>query len=524
MSTTGLRRLFTTRISVVISCEATLLAALKRLSKDTVIYGASTVVSRFLTFLLVPFYTNVLAPAEYGIVAAVYAYIAFFSIVYGYGMEAAYFKFASGDVERGDRRIFSTSFLSLLCTSLVLTTLIIIIPEFFGSLIDPRATIAHDTLNTVVRLSGAILFCDTLCLLPFAALRLQHKPMRFSAIRFINVVLQVGLNIIFLPVLHWGIAGIFFGNAIAAAITLLFVSPTIASLIAPAFSRETWKKMFAFGMPYLPSGLSLMMLQVIDRPIVQRLTDEAHLGIYNANYRLGIVMMVFVSMFEFAWRPFFLQYAREADAKRVFARVLTYFTVIAAAVFLLVSFFVDPIAHLPMFGRTLINHQYWSGLTIVPIVLLAYVFNGWYTNMIAGVYIENRTKTLPWITGAGAASNVIANFILIPMFGIAGAAWATLFSYALMAGLLWRSTRRYYPVPYEWGRIAIIGAATGAVFVAELFARGMFNGAMLFSARLVLLMVFGASFFVLRFFSPDEWNLLKRIGNRMRGNGADVTP
>jgi O-antigen/teichoic acid export membrane protein len=263
------------------------------------------------------------------------------------------------------------------------------------------------------------------------------------------------------------------------------------------------------------------VLQVIDVQIMRGLTDEAHVGIYRANYRLGIAMMVFVSMFEYAWRPFFLQYGSKPDAKQVFARVLTYFTVAAAALFLLVSFFVEPLAHFQILGRTVIDSRYWSGLTIVPIVLAAYIFNGWYTNFIAGVYLEKRMKQLPWITGVAAASNIVGNFILIPMYGITGAAWATFISYALMAGLLYSSTRRYFPVKYEWGRIMLIAGATLVVFGAESILRSMFTGGVLLSARIGLLVVFVVSFFAMPFFSTDERTFVKGLLSRFSPGGRD---
>lgn len=476
-------------------------------------------ISRFLTFLLVPFYTHVLVPGEYGIVALAYTYIAFFGIVFNYGMESAYFRFAAGENERFDRTTFSTPFVSLLVSSILLAALTVAFAPALARLVDPHGSVAYDTMTRAVQCCAGILLCDTLCVLPFAALRLQHRPVRFSVIRVLSISLQVGLNIVFLVVLHWGVIGIFIGNMISAAITLVMLSPTIIRMFTPVFSKALWKELLAFGLPYLPSGLSLMMLQVIDRPILQALTDDAHVGIYQANYRLGIVMMVFVSMFEFAWRPFFLQHASQPDAKRVFARVLTYFTVAGAMLFLAVSFYVEPMAHLPLFGRTLIDAKYWSGLTIVPIVLAAYLFNGWYTNMIAGVYIEKRTRQLPWITGVGAASNVVANVLLIPSFGIAGAAWATLISYALMSAMMFLSTRRYYPVPYEWRRIGLIAIATLVFFCAEMYLRTALSGGALQGVRLVLLTLFVASFFVMRFFSPDERAVIARVFDRIRGNG-----
>ncbi len=465
---------------------------LSRLSADTVVYGTSTVISRFLTFLLVPYYTNVLAPGAYGIVGTTYTYIAFFSIIYGYGMEAAYFRFAADAAPNRAQDTFRTPFLALLLTSTVITLLLVLLPVPAAELINQHGSVASSEMATAVRLTGIVLFFDTLCLLPFAALRLEHKATRFASIKLVNVALQVGLNVVFLTVLHTGITGIFFGNAIAAAATFALLLPVAARALPVRFDRSLFRDMLRFGIPYLPSGISLMMLQVIDRPILQALTDDAHVGIYQANYRLGIVMMVFVSMFEYAWRPFFLQYASRPNARRVFALVLTVFAGVAGGLLLLVSFFVGDIARIPLGGRTIINAQYWGGLTIVPIVLAAYIFNGFYTNFIAGIYIEKRTRLLPIVTGIGAAVNIAANFAFIPVWGIAGAAWATFIAYAVMALALYLITRRIYEVPYEWGRIALILGATGVCFTAAALTATAGASEAPWWMRIALLLVYGA--------------------------------
>jgi len=479
------------------------LAALKRLSGDTLIYGTSTVVSRFLTFLLVPFYTNLLAPGELGVYSAIYSWIAFVSIVFTYGMEAAYFRFAADSVN--DKKKFSAPFITLLGSSLFFAVIIVALKPVLNEFVNPYHTVASSTMNTIVVCSVSILFFDALSILPFAALRLQHKPARFAVLRFINIFLQVVLNLLFVAFLHYGVAGIFLGNAIASVATFIIILPTIRGLFAWTYSRAIMREFLGFGLPYVPSSLSTIALQVIDRPIMQRLTNDPTVGIYSANYRLGTIMMVFVSMFEYAWRPFFLQYARQPDAKRVFSRVLTYFTLAAAAIFLIVSFFVGDLARIVIWNHhSIIDRRYWGGLTIVPIVLAAYIFNGFYTNFIVGIYVEKRTRLLPVITGVAALSNIIGNLIMIPIFGIAGAAWATFISYALMAVMIYRMTQPFYPMQYEWGRIGKIASVTLGAFLLSSIAQNFAAGAAMQLMNVLLLALTGAAFFFLKFFSPGE--------------------
>jgi O-antigen/teichoic acid export membrane protein len=206
------------------------------------------------------------------------------------------------------------------------------------------------------------------------------------------------------------------------------------------------------------------MIQVVDRPILRSLTNDATVGVYQANYRLGIFMMLIVSMYDYAWRPFFLATAQEPDAKRIFSRILTYFVLAGTGIILVLSFFMKEIVAIRFFGRTLIHPDYWSGLPIVPVVLFGYLFLGIYNNLIAGIYIEKKTQYLPAITIAGAVVNVGVNYLLIPSMGMMGAAIATLAAYAVIAGALYVVVQRFYPVTYEWKRIGLILLAGGISF------------------------------------------------------------
>lgn len=432
------------------------LSRLRALARDTAIYGVSTIVGRLLTFLLVPFYTNVLPPGSYGVVATAYSYIAFFVIVYGWGMESAYFKFASTG-ELGDaKQTFGTAQTALLCTSALISGLLLVVAEPLGS---SGGLGEHGAV--IVRLASAILFFDTMALLPFAVLRLARRARRFAALRLVGIVVNVALNVVLLVVLRHGIVGIFVANVVSSALVFLLLLPEWRGRFRPVVDRPVLRAMAAFALPYIPAGAASMVVQVIDRPILLALMDEATVGIYQASYRLGIFMMLVVSMFDYAWRPFFLSHAGDADAKALFARVMTWFVAGGGLVVVGVSVLVGDLAALEIAGRRLIHPAYWGGLSIVPLVLLGYLFNGIYVNLMAGVYIQKRTGVLPWVTGAGAAANVGANLALIPAMGMMGAAVATLVAYVVMAVGLFVVVRRFYPVPYEWGRLARVALAMG---------------------------------------------------------------
>ncbi len=276
------------------------------------------------------------------------------------------------------------------------------------------------------------------------------------------------MNLLFFITFHLGIEAIFVANLIASAVTFLALLPEIWPRLCFRIQGFQLRQMLRFGLPYLPASLASMMVQVIDRPIVLALTDADTLGLYQTGHKLGIFMMLVVSMFQYAWQPFFLNNAREKNAKEMFATIMTLFVLAASVLWVVVSLFIDDIASLEYAaGRTLIEGHFLPGLVVVPVILLAYLFNGIYVNLQAGIYIEEKTKYFPLVTGAGALVNVAANLLLIPRLGIMGAALAVLASYVTMAVSLFLVTRRIYPVAYEFGKLARILATvivTGLVY------------------------------------------------------------
>lgn len=487
------------------------MSRLRSLARDTAIYGVSTIVGRLLTFLLVPFYTNVLPPGSYGVVATAFSYIAFFIILYGWGMESAYFKFASTGELGDERTTFGTAQTALLATSTLFSLLIVALAEPLGSM----GGLGKDGA-IIVRFSAAILFFDNLSLIPFAVLRLARRAKRFALLRVTGIVLNVTLNVILLVWLDQGVLGIFVANIASSALVFLLLLPEWRGRFRLAIDRPVLRAMAAFALPYIPAGAASMVVQVIDRPILLALMDEATVGIYQASYRLGIFMMLVVSMFDYAWRPFFLSHAKDPDAKELFARVMTWFVAAGGFVVVGVSLLVRDLAAIQVLGRRLIHPDYWGGLAIVPVVLLAYLFNGVYVNLMAGVYIEKRTKVLPWVTGAGALTNVGVNLALIPLMGMMGAAVATLAAYVVMALGLWLVVRRFYPVRYEWGRLGRVVLVLGAVLAVWTFWPDPPAGLAWLGIRIGLIVAYPLALVGLGLLGRDEIATLRRLLRRGR--------
>ncbi|MFZ4619011.1 MAG: lipopolysaccharide biosynthesis protein [Bacteroidota bacterium] len=473
---------------------------LKRLLSDTAIYGVSTIIGRLLNFLLVPLYTHILAPAEYGIVATVYSFIAFYTIAYSYGLESAYFRFA-GMKEIGDEKEnFSTPFISYIFTSTILSALLIIFAA--------RATVLFQldvSMSRICYYVAGILFFDTLALLPFAALRLHRNAKLFSAIKVVNIVLNLGLSIITLVQWKWGIEGILFSNLAASVVTFALLVPSALKYFRLTFRRDLYKEMMKFAIPLIPVALSGMALQIADRPILKMLVDDRSVGIYQANYRLGIFMAVITATFEYAWRPFFLSHAKDPNAKQMFSRVMTYYLFITLTVFLVLVFFLDAFIKHKFYGVTIISSEYWEGLNVVPFVLLAYIFSGIGTNLNAGIQIEKKTMYLLPTSLSGSISNVALNFILVPMFGIMGAAYATTIGYAMVALTLYFVAQRFYYIEYEFSRIAkLIGTVIIAFAAAQMVGENV-------GLRLVVLLVWFVSLFAVGFFTREEMDRVRKL-------------
>jgi O-antigen/teichoic acid export membrane protein len=450
---------------------------LKELTKDTAIYGISTMIGRFLNFILVPFYTNIFSPGDYGIVILVYSYIAILNIFFIYGMDAAFLKYAAFKDIGDDKDNFSTPYISVFITSVFFSGLIILLNNSITESIGVPLN-----YSSIIILSSVIIFVDANAVIPFLKLRLERKAKQFAAVKVSNILLNILLNVVLIVGIGWGIEAIFISNLTASLLSLALVSPTVIRFFKLSFHKVLFKRLLKFGIPYLPAGIAIMLVQVVDVPILERLTDLDTVGIYKANYKLGIFMMLFVNMFQYAWQPFFLQNAKEENAKQMFSKVMTYFSLVGFTLLIILSLFINDIVKINLGGFTIIGSQYWSGLDIVPIILLGYLFNGFYVVFSAGIYIEEKSIYAPIVAGAGAVTNIVSNLLLIPAFGIMGAAFATLISYGVMALGYFLVTQKYYKIDYEFTRLI-------KLFVLALFI--------------------GASYYFLR--STEELNLLVKL-------------
>lgn len=434
---------------------------IKRLGKETLVYGTSTVLARLLNFCLVPFYTYYLLPGQYGVIATVFAAVALFNVVFLFGMDQSYLRFASDAQDKS--KVFRQCFYGVLLNGGVLGLLLWLfaVPAAQIIGIPPEAA-------PLMRLAAVILLLDVLNMIPFTKLRLERRAWYFAGVRTVSIIVNVLCNVLFIAVLQRGIESILWANVFASLASLLLLSPIVWSELkqgrAFEFEPKLEKELFAFAWPFVPAGIASLLVSVIDKPILVRLVGTEQVGVYQANFKIGVFMMLIVSMFDQAWRPFFLAHAKDTDAKETFARVLSCFAAVASWFLLGLALLMPVIIKSNLFGDFhLISPAYWGGLPIIPFVLTGYFFYGLYINFMVGPVLTKKTKVLMWITLLGAAVSITTNITLVPHLGIMGAGWAVMFSYGAMACALFAFTQKVYPIRYEYVKlmgILLVCAAT----------------------------------------------------------------
>lgn len=419
--------------------------ALKKLASQTAIYGLSSIVGRFLFYLLVPLHTRIFDKAEYGVVTDLYAIVTFLMIVLTYGMETAYFNFSRR--EDNNSKVYSTAIISLLTSSL---SFILILLLFSG----PLATLLKYPDHTdYIIFFILIVGLDALVAIPFAHLRQQSKPKQFAFIKLSGILINIFLNLIFLLVFpklgiyskEFGVGYIFLANLIASASTLLMLLPQYR--INYEFDKVLWKKMVTYAMPIFIAGLPGMVNETLDRVVMKYLLPDsvdkmANLGVYGACYKLAMLMTICIQAYRFAAEPFFFSQKSEEETRKNLARSTHYFSIACLFIFLGIMFYMDIV-------KWFIDERYYEGLFIVPILLLANFFLGIYVNLSMWFKLSQKTIYGVYFSFFGAGITIVLNVILIPLIGYAGGAWTTLACYSSMMVLCFVIGQKKYPVNYD---------------------------------------------------------------------------
>lgn len=449
----------------------------KKLAGDTAIYGTSSIVGRFLNWGLAPYYTFVFIAEEFAVVTNLYAYVAFFLVLLTYGMETSYFRYASKS--KNPEEVYSTSLISLFFSSL----LFIILALSFSSSI--ASFIGYPGYPQYIVWLAVILSIDAITAIPFARLRLNNRPIRFASIRIISIAFNIGFNIFFLSLAPgWfenhpesviriiyspeiGVGYVFISNLLASVITLLLLLPELFS-ISYKFNKKLLATMLNYSLPVLIVGLAGMVNQNIDKILIPFLVSEDQnpmhqLGVYGANFKLAVLMNMFIQAFRYAFEPFFFSRGTSENDPQIYATIMNYFVIFGLVIFLGMVFYIDII-------KIIIDPEYHEGLKVVPIVLMGNLFFGIYFALSLWYKLKDLTRYGAYIATAGAVFSLVLNFLLIPVWGYMGSAVAVFFSYLIMMIMSYYLGRKYYPVPYDLKKIGTYFSIALILFVASVFS------------------------------------------------------
>lgn len=439
------------------------MASLKSLAKDTAIYGLSSIVGRFLNYLLVPLYTAKLAAASggYGVITEVYSYVALLLVLLTFGMETTFFRFIN-KADEDPHRVYSTTLTAVGAVGLVF---LILVMAFLPSIAGALDYAAHPEYIAIMAVVVAL---DAFQSIPFAYLRYKRRPLKFAALKLLFIVLNIALNLIYFVVLDG--KDVLYAFAInlfcTAFVTLFFYSEL--SGFRFCFDGALLRRMLSYAWPILVLGIAGILNQTADKMIFPRIVEgeagKVQLGIYGASVKIAMIMAMITQAFRYAYEPFVFSKQKEEDNRATYAKAMKYFIIFTLLAFLLVVGYLDIIKYI-------IAPDYWDGLKVVPIVMAAEIMMGIYFNLSFWYKLIDRTIWGAWFSGAGCAVLIAVNIIFIPQYGFMACAWAGVAGYGTAMLLSYFVGQRYYPIRYPLASIFVY------VLIAGLFFAVMTAGA-----------------------------------------------
>ena len=437
--------------------------SIKKLAGQTLWYGVPKILSRFLNYGLTIMGFWMFNPTETSNLTQVYAIIPFLNVLFTYGLETSYFRFA----QITDRnKLYNTLTFSIILSTIFFTVILLLLQEPLARLFELR-----DNPEYVTWMIG-ILFFDTLAVVPLAKLRLEERPRKYAFVNVASIMMNILLVIFFLfiarnkfnanPNSIWGViyqpdvgVGYFIiANLIASALSLLFLYKEFGAF-KWIFDKKLWNEVMIYSYPLIVVGFGGMINEMLSRVMYRKvlhldpILEKKELGIFGANYKLAVLITIFIQIFRLAAEPFFFNQSTREDAQKTYARVMKFFVIACCFMFLVVVLFLD-------FWKFLIAAkfpEYAEGIHIVPILTMGSVFLGIYYNLSVWYKLTNKTMYGAYITIAGALITVALNFWWIPLFHYTGAAWATFFCYAFMMVISYVQGQQHYPIPYAWKKL-----------------------------------------------------------------------
>lgn len=451
--------------------------SLKKLAGQTAVYGLSSIIGRFLNYLLTPLYTYQFIARDYGVVTEMYAYVAFLVVMLTYGMETAYFRFASKSSH--PLIIYNNTLFTILLTSVGFIAICMLWVDQISGFIE-----YPDNPEFVIWF-GLIVGLDAISAIPLARLRQENKAGRFAWINLSSIGVNILLNLFFIGYCkveydqgrsNWlianlynpdlGVGYIFIVNLVSSGFKCLLLSPYILKL-SFNIDRKLISNMLVYALPLLVAGLAGIANESLDRILMKYILIDmvgksetmTQIGIYGACYKVSILITLFVQAYRYAAEPFFFSQSGEKDAPDAYARMMKYFVIVCLFIFLGLMLNIDTV-------MLFVGEEYRQGAKVVPILLLANIFLGIYYNLSVWYKLTDKTMYGAYIAIIGALVTVSGNILLIPHLGYMGSAWTTLLCYGIMVLISYVMQRRHYPVPYQIPRMLGYFVFTIGIYVA----------------------------------------------------------
>ena len=487
------------------------MANLKSLAKDTAIYGLSSIVGRFLNYLLVPVYTMAMSAQSggYGVVTNIYAWVALLLVLLTFGMETGFFRFANKE-EEDPRRVYSTTLLAVGGVSVVFLLLgLAFLPLVAGWL-------GYGEHPWYVGMMMIVVAMDALQSIPFAYLRYRRKPLRFAALKLLFIALNIALNLVYYVAMDGD--DVFFAflfNLVCTLTVMLCMMPELRAAFPLVLDRALLRRMVGYCLPLLVLGIAGILNQVADKIIFPYVYPEAkgdaavQLGIYGAASKIAMIMAMLTQAFRYAYEPFVFGKSRDKDNRTVYAQAMKYFIIFTLLAFLAVMFYMDVLKYL-------IGRGYWEGLDVVPIVMAAEIFMGVYFNLSFWYKLNDETRWGAVFSLAGCTVLVAVNIIGVPHYGYMACAWGGFAGYGTAMLLSYIVGRKRYPIPYDLRSIALYTVLAAALYVAGMLIP-IDHVALRLAWRTLLLAVF-----VLVVVRRDLPALGQTIARRLRPNRKNI--
>ena len=435
------------------------MAGLKSLAKETAIYGVSSIVGRFLNYLLVPVYTIALPASSggYGVVTNIYAWVALILVLLTCGMETGFFRFANKGQD-DPMRVYSTTLLSVSIGSLVFVALGLLFLEPIAGWLEYGEHLWYIGMMMIV------VAMDAIQSIPFAYLRYKKRPIKFAALKLLFIFLNIALNLFYYVILEGNDVGYaFLFNLVCTSVVMVCMIPELRGFTY-VLDKELLKRMLRYSLPLVILGVAGILNQVADKIIFPFVyPDEAEatvqLGIYGAASKIAMIMAMFTQAFRFAYEPFVFGKSKEKDSREMYAQAMKFFIIFTLLAFLAVMFYLDILRHV-------IGRDYWDGLRVVPIVMAAEIFMGIYFNLSFWYKLIDETRWGAYFSLTGCTILILMNVFLIPKYGYIACAWAGFTGYGVAMLLSYFVGQKKYPIQYDLKAIGMYVLLAAVLYVA----------------------------------------------------------